>query len=152
MNRPEIGHDAWTYHQFGARSFEDQIRAFVIDQLDQSSDRLTVRAQLRQQSAGSAFPIIAIPRAKNQLLPEPVDSERIGGVASFVGQVKLQEYPISVRDTAEDAEALAKIVDRLGRRVALDLAFAFLHGRSMHSVFPTLTEMTQAIEALGPDR
>jgi hypothetical protein len=144
--------DAWTYYEFGTRSFRDQIRALVLDDLDQATDSDAIDSELREQTTSRALPFVPIPPHAVPSRPKTIDAEGIRYVPLFLLSVDLQEQAIAVAYFRQRPQLLAKIRDRLAREIAYQFTSAFFGTVTRINRVPTATKLAQAVKAMRPDR
>jgi hypothetical protein len=152
MNRPEIGHDAWTYHQFGAGEFHDQVRALVIHDLDQSVDRDRISPYLRQQATGGPFPFLPIDGKQIALSAEATDAQSVGGVPVLLHFIETQEHSDAFAYLLNRSELLAHLRDLIAGNVTVDFADVLLGVSKSDRAVTVSGPGLQAVDRPSQDR
>lgn len=136
MNRAQISHDAWTYYEFGARSFHDDIRALILDQLDQTPDRDAISTELREQASAVPLPFIPISLERVTLESEPIDTHSVCRMPSLGLYVQLDQQDKAIAHLRHYPELMTKIRDRVARQIALDLCLGVFSGSYSDGAIP----------------
>lgn len=144
--------DAWTYYEFGARSFRDQIRAAVIDQLDQSSDGDAVALELSKETASSALPVITVGPHRISLTTESDDAQSICDMTRILFARYGNEDAVAVTYISEHPKLLAKLRDIFTALLADRISYRFFHAVEREARIPTAAEIAQGIYPPSPDR
>lgn len=146
MNGTQIGHDAWTYHQFGARSFEEDIRAIIIDDLDQSPYRDAVSTHLREQASARPLPFLPISLERVTLETEPIDPYSVSVMPGLGLRVELDEHDQTLAHLRCFPELLAKVRDRVAQAVAADLVDGVFGGGYADGTIPVSRALTEILD------
>lgn len=144
--------DAWTYYEFGAWSFHDQIGAAIIYQLDQSPDRDAVLPKLGEQATGSAFPIIAVGPRGVEPTAETVDAQSLRDEACLLFARYGNQDAVAVTYLSERSQLLAKLRNIFAREMAAHIIDAVLDRSDLLQRIPPSTSLGEIRQATGPDR
>lgn len=153
MNLPVGSHvDAWAYYEFGTRSFRDDIRALVLDYLDQAPDGSAVSAKLREQATSSAFPVIPIPLERVTLESKPIYPHHVRDMTRLGLTVQLDKDAEAFTYLGYFPELMAKIGDRVAREIAADLIDRIFFSSAFDEAIAEVGALADRIDALSPDR
>lgn len=143
---------AWTYYGFGARSFEHDIRALILDELDQARDPSVLRTVMREELEAGRHPLVTILPEEIPLEPQRSDAVRIGRMARLLVPIDLQHHGEALLYLGERPELLAKIRDRMAQQIAAGILETVLARQGIGGRIDAMSTAGEILEACGPYR